>query len=240
MKSDWSFVQWWDIITGKAKRLVNEREAIVNWLSTLTSPHGTKEPYGCEAVLLKSHCSCHNGLPRKAVLIPESLHWTSVCLLQTATENLRAGFHWILWDSLQKARALVCVTCCLITTLSDMHPRAEDHCEPGPSAVRETSLCCAFTFEWATCGWGICLLKAGTKPLESVSSWANASGWEVQSVIFALGPVSSAQSLHRSKAPCLIMVTKPHTFMRTVCLLTSPWCARPGLYSCFCYGITLT
>lgn len=97
-----------------------------------------------------------------------------------------------------------------------------------------------FTFAWATCGWGICLLKAGTKPQESVVSWANASGQEVQSVICALGPVSSSQPLHRPKAQCLIMLTWPYTFMRTVCLLTSSWCARPGLYSCFCYGITLT
>lgn len=102
-----------------------------------------------------------------------------------------------------------------------------------------------FTFEWATCGWGICLLKAGRvkslKAQESVAaSWANASGWELQSVIFALVPASSAQPLHRSKAHCLIMVIWPYVFTTTLCLLTSSWCARPGLYSCFCYGIPLT
>lgn len=160
---------------------------------------------------VKSHCSCHNGLPRIAVLVPRPLPWTSVWLLKTATENLPVGFQWILWDSLQRARALVCVRCCLVTTLSDTHPRAEDHCVPGPKAVRERAACgCAFTFEWATCGWGICLLTAGTKPQESVASWDNASGWEVQSVIFALGPVSSAQHLHRSKAQCLIMAIHLH------------------------------
>lgn len=56
------------------------REAIVSRLSSLTSPHGKEKPYGCEAVLLKSHCSCHNGLPRKAMLVPRSLPWTSVSL----------------------------------------------------------------------------------------------------------------------------------------------------------------
>lgn len=151
----------------------------------------------------KSHCSCHNALPRKAVLVTRSFPWTSVCLLQTATENLRVGSHWILWDILQRARALACVRYCLVTTLSDTHPELKIIVCLA-QGLSERPVCgCAFTFEWATCCWSICLLKAGTKPQESVASWANASWWEMQSVIFALGPVSSGSSPSQSKVTVL-------------------------------------
>lgn len=161
-------------------------------------------------------------------------------------------------------------------TVWHIHPRAEDHCVPGPTAVRETSLWLCFSIgqhlivlrrgyhswvsgqqrhvppfpshlptvrkagsslyyqrmpsalEWGTCSWGICLLKAGTKPQKGVASWANASGKEVQSVPWPLDPVSSSQLLHWPKEQFFITVTWPCIFTRTVCLLASSWCARPG------------
>lgn len=67
---------------------------------------------------MKSHCSCHSGLPRKTSVRTKSFPWASASLLPRGTENGCVGFHWTLWDSLQRGK---CLSWCVLEVALKLH-----------------------------------------------------------------------------------------------------------------------